>query len=147
MRSGASRCLAMLPITSPTVWISSLGGRFSRDDVENDLLAFGIGPTCCFPGSPGFPGGPGFDFFNSFANSARPLTAADEKSTDFAPRVGLRYQVNPDVSCLRHRLKGLQGRGSQCWQQHERRRGARIQRGFRQGAVVELRVGLQDRIG
>ena len=88
------------------------GGRFSRDDVENDLRAFGIDPTCCFPGSPGFPGGPGFDFFNSFANSARPLTAADKQSTDFAPRVGARYQVNPDVSVYGIVSKGYKAGGA-----------------------------------
>ena len=32
------------------------GGRFSRDDVENDLLGFGIGPTCCFPRFTGLSG-------------------------------------------------------------------------------------------
>ena len=89
-----------------------VGGRFSRDDVENDLRAFGIGPTCCFPGSPGYPGAPGFDFYNSFTNSARPLTAADEKSTDFAPRAGMRYQVNSDVSVYGIVSKGYKAGGA-----------------------------------
>lgn len=88
------------------------GGRYSRDSVENDLAAFGIGPTCCFPGSPGWPGGPGFDFFNSFVNSARPLTAADEDFTDFAPRFGVRYQINPDVSVYGMVSKGYKAGGA-----------------------------------
>ena len=88
------------------------GGRYSRDDVENDLLAFGIGPTCCFPDSPGFPGAPGFSFFNSFTNSARPLTAADERSTDFAPRFGFWYEINPDVSVYGLVSKGYKAGGA-----------------------------------
>ena len=53
------------------------GARYTQDDVTNEVTAFGIGPTCCFPGSPGYPGGPGFDFFQSFANSPRPPASGD----------------------------------------------------------------------
>ena len=48
-----------------------VGARYTQDDVSNQVASFGIGPTCCFPGSPGFPGGPGFGFFQSFDNFAR----------------------------------------------------------------------------
>lgn len=88
------------------------GARWTRDEVVNDLVAYGIGPTCCFPGSPGFPGGPGFDFFNSFANSQRPVVNAEETFTDVAPRFGFRYQVSDDVGIYGLVSKGYKAGGS-----------------------------------
>jgi len=88
-----------------------IGGRYTEDDVTNEVQGFGIGPTCCFPGSPGFPGGPGFDFFQSFANSARPEASASDKFTDFAPRFVARYQVNDDINLYGTISKGYKAGG------------------------------------
>ncbi len=88
-----------------------VGARYTQDDVTNEVAGFGIGPTCCFPGSPGFPGGPGFDFFNSFANSARPVSAADDDFTDVSPRFVARYQVNDDVNVYGTISKGYKAGG------------------------------------
>jgi len=87
------------------------GGRITNSQVDKDLLSQGIGPTCCFPGSPGFPGGPGFAFFQSFANSPRPLSEGQSDFTDFAPRIGLRYQLNEEVSLYTMISKGYKPGG------------------------------------
>ena len=89
-----------------------IGGRFSRDDVRNKMAGNGIGPTCCFPGSPGYPGGPGFDFFQSFANSPRPVASGSESFSDFAPRAGVRYQINDDVGIYGMISKGYKAGGT-----------------------------------
>ena len=88
------------------------GGRFTRSQVERELAANGIGPTCCFPGSPGFPGGPGFAFFQSFANSPRPVATADSDYSDFAPRFGARFQVTDEVNVYAMVSKGYKPGGS-----------------------------------
>ena len=89
-----------------------VGGRYTHDEVTNRLAAYGIGPTCCFPGSPGFPGGPGFDFFNSFVNSPRPTVKGDEEFDDFAPRIGARYAFTDDVSVYATISKGYKAGGT-----------------------------------
>ena len=88
------------------------GGRFTHSKVRKSVLSQGIGPTCCFPGSPGFPGGPGFDFFQSFANSPRPLSAAEESFDDFAPRFGARYQVTDQANIYVMVSKGYKPGGN-----------------------------------
>ncbi|NKB36970.1 MAG: TonB-dependent receptor [Gammaproteobacteria bacterium] len=88
------------------------GGRFTADEVKNNLRGNGIGPTCCFPGSPGFPGGPGFAFFNSFASSPRPPVDADNDFTDFAPRLGFRLQLNDNANIYAMASKGYKAGGS-----------------------------------
>lgn len=88
-----------------------IGARYTQDDVSNEALSYGIGPTCCFPGSPGFPGGPGFDFFQSFANSVRPIAAAQDDFTDVSPRFVVRYQVNDDVNVYGTISKGYKAGG------------------------------------
>ena len=88
------------------------GGRFTFSQVDKTLLANGIGPTCCFPGSPGFPGGPGFAFFQSFANSVRPLSAGESDFADFAPRFGARFQVTDDVNIYAMVSKGYKPGGN-----------------------------------
>lgn len=88
------------------------GGRFTHDEVTTDLAANTIGPTCCFPGSPGFPGAPGFGFFNSFVNSPREVVNADNDFTDFAPRFGMRIQVMENVGIYAMVSKGYKAGGS-----------------------------------
>lgn len=88
-----------------------IGARYTQDDVSNEVAGFGIGPSCCFPGSPGFPGGPGFDFFQSFVNSARPVSEADDDFTDVSPRFVVRYQVSDDVNVYGTISKGYKAGG------------------------------------
>jgi iron complex outermembrane receptor protein len=88
-----------------------VGARLTKDDVTNELQAYGIGPTCCFPGSPGFPGGPGFEFFQSFDNFARPPVSESNDFTDISPRFVARYQVNDDVNVYGNISKGYKAGG------------------------------------
>jgi iron complex outermembrane receptor protein len=88
------------------------GGRYTHSKVSKSVLSQGIGPTCCFPGSPGYPGGPGFDFFQSFANSPRPLSAAGESFDDFAPRFGGRFQVSEEANIYAMISKGYKPGGN-----------------------------------
>ncbi len=88
------------------------GGRFTHSQVDKTVLSQGIGPTCCFPGSPGFPGGPGFAFFQSFANSARPESVAETDFSDFAPRLGARFQVTDDTNIYAMVSKGYKPGGN-----------------------------------
>ncbi len=90
----------------------TVGARYTKDDVTNRLRAFAIGPTCCFPGSPGFPGGPGFDFFNSFANSARPAVLGNVDFDDLTPRFVANYHVNDDLSIYGTISKGYKAGGN-----------------------------------
>jgi iron complex outermembrane recepter protein len=88
-----------------------VGARYTQDDVSNQVAGFGIGPTCCFPGSPGFPGGPGFDFFQSFDNFARPVSRASDDFSDISPRFVARYLVSDDVSIYGTISKGYKAGG------------------------------------
>ncbi len=88
-----------------------VGARYTDDEVNNSLAAFAIGPTCCFPGSPGYPGGPGFDFFQSFDNSARPPVSGNDSFDDISPRFVARYQVNDDVNVYGTISKGYKAGG------------------------------------
>jgi iron complex outermembrane receptor protein len=88
------------------------GARYTRDEVSDDLLAFGIAPTCCFPGSPGFPGGPGFEFFQSFVNVPRPPVHTNNKFDDVTPRFVASYQVNEDLSVYGTISKGYKAGGA-----------------------------------
>ncbi len=90
----------------------TVGARYTKDDVTNRLLSYGIGPTCCFPGSPGFPGGPGFAFFNSFANSVRPAVLGSTEFDDLTPRFVANYHVNDDVSVYGTISKGYKAGGN-----------------------------------
>lgn len=90
----------------------TVGARYTKDDVKQSLQASQIGPTCCFPGSPGYPGGPGFDFFNSFANSARPLVLGNEDFDDLTPRFVANYHVNDDLSIYGTISKGYKAGGN-----------------------------------
>ena len=88
-----------------------VGARYTQDDVSNQVASFGIGPTCCFPGSPGFPGGPGFDFFQSFDNFARPVSRASDDFSDVSPRFVASYFVSDDVSVYGTISKGYKAGG------------------------------------
>ncbi len=90
----------------------TIGARYTKDDVSNSVASFGIGPTCCFPGSPGYPGGPGFDFFNSFANSPRPVSEGNEKFDDLTPRFVASYRVNDDFIIYGTISKGYKAGGN-----------------------------------
>ncbi len=87
------------------------GGRITHSQVDKFLQSQGIGPTCCFPGSPGFPGGPGFAFFQSFGNSLRPESRGEADFTDFSPRIGLRYQMTDEVNLYTMISKGYKPGG------------------------------------
>lgn len=89
-----------------------VGARYTRDEITNSLAAYGIGPTCCFPDSPGYPGGPGFDFFQSFENYARPEVKGERTFTDFSPRFVARYKLNDDVNIYGTISKGYKAGGT-----------------------------------
>ena len=88
-----------------------IGARYTQDDVTNQVQSYGIGPSCCFPGSDGYPGGPGFDFFQSFENSPRPLSKAADDFSDISPRFVARYLVSDDVSVYGTISKGYKAGG------------------------------------
>ena len=79
-----------------------VGGRYTKDDVENTLRAFGIAPFVNDCG----------DFWCSFGNLPRPEVNADESFSDFAPRVVARYQLNDDVNIYGSISKGYKAGGN-----------------------------------
>tara|TARA_R110001592_G_scaffold337300_1_gene623720 strand:- start:337530 stop:339998 length:2469 start_codon:yes stop_codon:yes gene_type:complete len=79
-------------------WDFVVGARYTDDRVKNDLQGYGIGPTCCFPGSPGYPGGPGFEFFQSFVNSPNPPVSGNESFSNVSPRFVAFYQATDDLN-------------------------------------------------
>jgi iron complex outermembrane receptor protein len=89
-----------------------VGARYTKDNVLNAFQSYGIGPTCCFPGSPGYPGDPGFDFYQSFANFSRPAAVADEDFDDLTPRFVANYQVNDGLNVYGTISKGYKAGGS-----------------------------------
>jgi iron complex outermembrane receptor protein len=88
------------------------GARYTRDKITNEFAAFGIAPTCCFPGSEGYPGGPGYDFYQSFTNMARPPVTGERTFTDFSPRLVARYELNDDVNLYGTISKGYKAGGT-----------------------------------
>lgn len=93
-------------------WELIAGARYTNDEVNNEIQAFGIRPTCCFPGSPGFPGDPGFDFFQSFENYRRPPARGDESFNDISPRLAVRYQATDNTGLYGTVSKGYKAGGS-----------------------------------
>ena len=79
-----------------------VGGRYTNDDVENTLQAFGIAPFVNDCG----------DFWCSFGNLPRPRVDADESFSDFAPRVVARYQLSDDVNIYGSISKGYKAGGN-----------------------------------
>ena len=88
------------------------GGRYTRDEVETDLRASGIRPSCCFPFTPEYPGPPGPEFFASFINVENPPANGSRTFNDFSPRFGLRYKFSDDVSAYGLVSKGYKAGGT-----------------------------------
>jgi iron complex outermembrane receptor protein len=86
-----------------------IGARYTQDNVQNTLQAYGIGPTCGPPGSPGcsFP-----EFFGGFVNSPRPAAEGDEDFDDLTPRFVARYELSDDLSIYGTVSKGYKAGGS-----------------------------------
>jgi iron complex outermembrane receptor protein len=93
-------------------WDLIFGGRYTRDEITNDLDANGLAPTCCFPGSPGYEGPPGFDFYQSFISAPRPTVESEETFNDFAPRFVARYNINDDSNLYLSVSKGYKAGGT-----------------------------------
>ncbi len=79
-----------------------VGGRYTRDEVTNDLVAFGIAPGV----------NPSDDFFSSFGNIPRPLVEAEESFNDFAPRFVLTYQAREGLNVYANISKGYKAGGN-----------------------------------
>ena len=93
-------------------WDFIIGGRYTSDDVTNGVVSFGIapGPLCdatCLGEGPANP-----NFFPSFVNFARPPANAEESFSDFAPRIGFRYQANDEWNLYGTISKGYKAGGS-----------------------------------
>ncbi len=82
------------------------GGRYTSDDVTNEVTSFGIAPM----NPPAPPPDPAF--FGSFGNFPRPEASADESFTDFSPRLGIRYNVSDTVNVYGTVSKGYKAGGS-----------------------------------
>ncbi len=87
-------------------WDVVLGGRYTSDDVTNEVQGYGIAPV-----NPPAPP-PSAGFFGSFQNFPRPLASADESFTDFSPRVGVRFHMNDNVNLYATVSKGYKAGGS-----------------------------------
>ncbi|MDJ0926889.1 MAG: TonB-dependent receptor [Gammaproteobacteria bacterium] len=85
------------------------GVRYTHDEVDTDLLGYGLTATCCFPGTPGF--NP-VDFFQSFINVVNPLASGSESFDDFSPRFGLRYAISDSVNVYGLVSKGYKAGGT-----------------------------------
>jgi iron complex outermembrane receptor protein len=93
-------------------WDVTIGGRYTEDDVDNSLRAFGIGPgpTCdpaCLAAGPADPA-----FFPSFVNSPRPVSLASSSFTDFAPRLAVTYAASDNVNIYGVISKGYKAGGN-----------------------------------
>lgn len=88
-----------------------LGARYTNDEVSLNRREYGIGPTCCFPGSPGYPGGPSYDFFQSFDNFLRPPSSGNDSFNDISPRFVMRYQTTDNISIYGTISKGYKAGG------------------------------------
>lgn len=87
------------------VWDITIGGRYTDDEVDNTLLAFGIAPSCaCGPTDP--------NFFPSFVNTPRPLVRASSSFTDFAPRLAVTFAATDDVNIYGVISKGYKAGGN-----------------------------------
>ena len=79
-----------------------IGGRYTRDEVSNDLVAFGIAPNV----------NAGDSFFATFGNVARPAVHAEEDFTDFAPRAVVTYQATDNLNVYFNISKGYKAGGN-----------------------------------
>lgn len=87
------------------------GARYTRDEITNEFAAFGIAPTCCFPGTEGYPDA-SYDFWQSFANMPRPAVSAGRTFTDFSPRFVARYEMVDGVNIYGTVSKGYKAGGT-----------------------------------
>ncbi len=90
------------------------GGRFTHDDVTNEVESFGIAPGCDFTDLACFDPatGPGPLFFPSFVNFPRPPSGADEDFMDFAPRFAGHLRVSEEVAIYAVVSKGYKAGGT-----------------------------------
>ena len=87
-------------------WDLTIGGRYTSDEVDNSVTAFGIAPdgSCAC--------GPGPGFFESFVNFPRPVSTASSTFTDFSPRIALNYAASDDVNVYGTISKGYKAGGN-----------------------------------
>jgi iron complex outermembrane receptor protein len=85
-----------------------VGGRYSHDEVNTDLMSFAIGPgpdSC----------DPGVDivcFFQGFVNTPRPAANGSQTFDDVAPRAGLSFQATESVNVYGMISKGYKAGGT-----------------------------------
>ncbi|OGT84879.1 MAG: hypothetical protein A3H91_05855, partial [Gammaproteobacteria bacterium RIFCSPLOWO2_02_FULL_61_13] len=89
------------------------GGRFTHDDITNEVQSFGIAPGCDFTDLACFDPatGPGPLFFPSFINFPRPESNADDDFTDFAPRIAGHLKVTDEMAIYAILSKGYKAGG------------------------------------
>lgn len=89
-------------------WDVIVGGRYSHDEVDTDLMSFAIGPgpdSC----------DPGVDivcFFQGFVNTPRPAASGSQTFDDVAPRAGLTWQASDTVNVYGMISKGYKAGGT-----------------------------------
>ena len=81
----------------------TVGGRFTHDEVTNELQSFGIAPFQ-IAGAP--------HMFASFGNVPRAPVSADAEFDDFAPRVVAQYQFSDEVRGYASISKGYKAGGN-----------------------------------
>ena len=81
-------------------WDLVVGGRYTDDDVTNELASFGIAPE---PGCPGAP--------PCFENFPREPVSEDESFDDFSPRFVVRYTFTDDINMYGTVSKGYKAGG------------------------------------
>jgi iron complex outermembrane receptor protein len=81
-------------------WDLVVGGRYTDDDVTNELASFGIAP------GPGCPGAP-----PCFENFPREPVSEDESFDDFSPRFVVRYTFTDDINMYGTVSKGYKAGG------------------------------------
>ncbi|MEL7448366.1 MAG: TonB-dependent receptor [Pseudomonadota bacterium] len=84
------------------------GGRYTRDRVSNSLAANGIAPGPDAPNPADDPAG----FFASFINYERPASNAQSSFSNFSPRVGVKWQMNDQVTLFTTVSQGYKAGGN-----------------------------------
>ncbi|MDJ0928104.1 MAG: TonB-dependent receptor [Gammaproteobacteria bacterium] len=107
-----------------------IGGRYTHDEVDDSLQAFGIGG----------PGGP-----PTFVNSPRPSANGSESFDDFAPRFGARYQFTDDVGGYVTISKGYKAGGSSLGNDTNNN-DVPIEKGFKEEILWNYEVGLKTEL-
>jgi len=127
-------------------WDITFGGRYTDDEVDNSVMAFGIGPgpTCdaaCLAAGPGDPA-----FFPSFVNSPRPLAAASSSFSDFAPRLAVTYAVSDDVNLYGVVSKGYKAGGNSVGNQTNQPGAPPFIVPFSEETLLNYEVGLKSEL-